>query len=365
MKGSSARHPRALAGRRAARKPGSASAVAVAIALRGAEPWGVRGGSASSWGGACLAGAAVIAGPALAHAALSPVEGTGTAEIEEAGTAGARKKALARARRAALDTALKSVPAPVDAAAKKAVTKAAEAWTGAYRILEQSTEGATMTVRVEVDIDTVRLHKRVAKKKDKTTGTRWSLGEVLADDACGAAETGWIRDELTLLGAVGKTGADEVTLELTCRELGAVRYTHMQAATVRATATGGRSTIAQIAVHGFGADGPEAIRAGLQQALEDVALRLRAHASGRVLVRVESPLPSARVRRFEQALRNSVAGVDEVEVVGIEPGVVRLGVAGDLSARILADRIEGLSLPGFSVTIAGTPAPDVLTIVFH
>lgn len=327
-------------GRRAARKACSRPALALALALSGAA--------------------------GLAHAQAAPVEGTGKASIEaDTGTAGARKQALSRARRAALDTALSSVPAPIDAAAKKAVTKAAEAWTGAYRILQQSTDGSTMTVRVEVDIDTVRLAKRVTKKKDKATGTRWALGEVLADDACTGADAGSIREELTGLHAVGSTGTEAVTLELSCRELGAVRYTHMHAATVRATATGGRATLAQVAVHGFGADGPEAIRAGLSQALEDVALRLRAAASGRVTVRVESPLPSARVRRFEQVLRNSVPGVDEVSVVGIEPGVVQLGVSGDLSARLLADRIEGLSLPGFSVTIAGTPAPDVLTIRFH
>lgn len=306
-----------------------------------------------------------LAAALCTRAEAAPVEGSGSAEIDaDAGAAAARKKALSRARRAALDAALSSVPAPVDATAKKAVTKAADAWTGAYRILEQSSDGAKVTVRVEVDIDTVRLGKRVAKKQEKPTGARFGLGEIVTDDACAAAETAWIRSELTALGAVSKAGKEAVTLELSCRELGAVRYTHMQAATVRATATGDRATLAQIAVHGFGADGPEAVRAGVQKALEDVALRLRAHASGRVLVRVESPLPSARVRRFEQALRNSVQGVDDVDVVGIEPGVVRLGVEGDLSARLLADRIEGLSLPGFSVTIAGLE-PDALTIRFH
>jgi hypothetical protein len=341
---------------RAAQSPWTRAALATAGVLAhgwaGAAPWAV---------------AAVALGASVhARADAAPVEGTGVAEIEADGdTTAARKKALSRARRAALDSALGSAPAPVDAAAKKAVTKAAEAWTGAYRILEQSSDGAKITVRVEVDIDTVRLHKRVAKKKDKSTEARWSLGEVLADDGCGAADAAFIEGELTGLHAVSKTGADAVTLELSCRELGAVRYTHMQAATVSATATGGRATLAHVSVHGFGADGPEAIRAGMQAALEDVAIRLRAHASGRVLVRVESPLPSARVRRFEQVLRNSVPGVDEVDVVGIEPGVVRLGVAGDISARLLAERIEALSLPGFSVTIAGMSEPDVLTIRFH
>lgn len=306
------------------------------------------------------------AGERTAHAAAaSPVEGTGVAPIQKNEAAAARKSALSRARAAALDVALTGLEGPIDAGAKKAVRKSADAWTGAYRILEQHDDGAQVTVRVEVDVDLVRLSKRVVKKKEKSTKAPWSLGEIVAGDACGAAEAAWIREELTGLGAVAASGADPVTLELRCRELGPVRYTHMVAASVEATAMLPKGVLGEASVHGFGADGPEAIRSAAQQALQDLAVRMRARADGRLSIRVESPLPSARVRRFEQALRNSVLGVDEVDVVGIEPGVVVLGVQGDVSLRVLMQRIEGLSLPGFSLTIAGVSEPDVLTVRFY
>ena len=61
-------------------------------------------------------------------------------------------------------------------------------------------------------------------------------------------------------------------------------------------------------------------------------------------------------------MRNSVLGVDEVDVAAIERGVVELRVRGKLGAKVLASRLEELSLPGFSLTVVDVDPPDVLTI---
>jgi hypothetical protein len=107
--------------------------------VRGRSPWTLRGVG--------LAAGAVVALAVTPPAAAAPIEGTGRADIDpDKGVATARKRAIRRARRAALDTALSGVPGPVDKAARKAVRKRSEAWTGAYRILEQSDDGSAVTV---------------------------------------------------------------------------------------------------------------------------------------------------------------------------------------------------------------------------
>ena len=138
-----------------------------------------------------------LAAPA---ARAAPVEGKGTATIDEkSGISGARKRALGQARRVALDAALGGIAGPVDKAAKKAVRKRSEAWTGAYRILEQSDDGKTMTVRVEVDIDTVRLAKRVSPAKAKVTASQYTLGKVEVAPECAPVDTAWVSEELAAI----------------------------------------------------------------------------------------------------------------------------------------------------------------------
>ncbi len=305
----------------------------------------------------------MLAAPSV-HAA--PVEGKGTATIDDkSGISGARKRALGDARRAALDAALGGIAGPVDKAAKKAVRKRSEAWTGAYRILEQRDDGKTMTVRVEVDIDTVRLAKRVAPAKAKVTASQYKLGKVDVAPECAPVDATWVGEELVALGAVDDKGSVDVDVDVTCRARGAVRYTHMDAATVKIVARSKAGVVTTRELTGFGADATAAAQSGVQLSVEKVGRELQARRQGHITVRIEDPLPAANVRRLEQAMLNSVAGVDDVVLSAIEPAVVVLSVDATMNAKQLGRQLEALRLPGFSVTIASLTNPDVLTIRLH
>jgi hypothetical protein len=314
-----------------------------------------------------LAGCALLAGlltlsPATT-AAAAPIVGTGSADIDpDKGVAAARKQAIKNARRAALDEALGGLTGSVDKAARKAVRKRSDAWTGAYRILDQADDDGKVSVRLEVDIDTVRLAKRLATPKVKGDASRWTLDTVTVDPSCAPVDEAWVSEELSALAAVSSKGSVAASVEVGCEPLGAVRYTHMQGAAVRVTARTAAGVLVSREVTGFGADVQQAAQAGAQQGLEDVGKQMRGGEAARLAVRIETPLPAARVRRLELAMRNSVPGVDDVAITAIEPGVVVLGVEGELSAKELGRRLEALRLPGFSVTIASLGGPDAITI---
>lgn len=326
--------------------------------------------------------AAVIAsaiGFGASEAAAAPVRGTGEAKASETQSpslAKERARALRRARRAALEAALRQLPGPTDAAARKAVLDAADGWTGAYRVLSEQSDGGDVVLEIEVEIDLVRLQKRVAKREGGGGGPSWALGAVGSAEGCGeaAAIAELVRTELSAQGAVtlegtgpegkGKTKGKAAALDvaLDCQALGGVEHTYLHAVRVRATATADGRTVAEATTPAFATTPAEALTAGVQGALSDVAAKLALHESGHVRVRVQSPLPAIRIRRLETAMRNSVLGVDEVEVGAIEKGVVELQVRGELSAKALSRALGQLSLPGFSVTIVRVEAPDVLTL---
>lgn len=318
--------------------------------------------------------ALVLAGT-IPVAQAAPVRGVGKATAAETKTpnlAQARVRALRRARRAALEAALSQVTAPVDPAARKAVLGATEAWTGAYRILSERSDGEAVDLEVEVEIDLVRLTKRVAKRQGDGGRPRFRLGAVGASERCGDADAvaAVVRTELSGQGAVvldgagGKGAAKAPVLDvaLDCRPLGPVRHTYLQAVQVTVTATSGGDPVAELTVPEFATTPPEATAAGIQRALTDAASRLVAQRTGHVRLRVQSPLPSVRVRRLETALRNSVLGVDEVEVGALSRGVVELHVRGELTAKALARSLSSLTLPGFSLTVVDVDPPDALTI---
>jgi hypothetical protein len=81
-----------------------------------------------------------------------------------------------------------------------------------------------------------------------------------------------------------------------------------------------------------------------------------------VRLRVQSPMPAVRIRRLETAMRNSVLGVDEVEVGAVSKGLVELRVRGQLSAKDLSLALGALSVPGVSLTVVRVEPPDALTI---
>jgi hypothetical protein len=311
---------------------------------------------------------------AAAPAEAAPVRGTGQAKASEAkasSLAQTRDRALRRARRAALEAALQQVTGPVDPAARKAVLESADAWTGAYRVLSERSDGQDVDLEIEVEIDLVRLHKRVAKREDAGR-PRWALGAVGSAEGCGDATAlaELVRTELAAQGGVtaptdrpsksGKEPALDVALD--CQALGPVAHTFLHAARVRVTATAEGRAVAEASMPAFATTPAEAAMAGVARALSDVAGALTAQRSGRVRVHVQSPTPAVRIRRLEAAMRNSVLGVDEVEVGAVSQGQVELHVRGGLSAKALSLALGQLALPGFTLTVVRVESPDVVTI---
>lgn len=278
--------------------------------------------------------------------------------------AAARRQAMLRARHKALEIALSEVSGPIDENARKSVLSAVEAWTGAYRILSESSKGDVTKVEVEVEVDTLRLAKRVGVRPAKARVPMFVPGTVEIEGECGHAVDKHVVAELAAVGAVARSGAgDALDLRLQCRPLGVVRHTFVHAARVKleAMANGGR--VAEVTAHGFARDDSGAVSAAIQRAVGDMAPELGAHRRGELIVRVQSPLPAARIRRLERAISDSVLGVDRVELAGLEAdGAVLLRVSGNLRSDALARKLEGLSLPGFSLTISNIDGPDALTI---
>jgi hypothetical protein len=325
-----------------------------------------HGGRGCAW---LLAAAIALGlGGAASEAAAAPVRGTGQAKASETKSPSlsqTRARALRRARRAALEAALRQVSGPVDATARKAVLESADAWTGAYRVLSEDSDGQDVGIEVEVEVDLVRLTKRVAKREDAAGQPMFRLGDVGSAEGCGDAEAlaTVVRAELSGQGAVALEGkAPGLDVALDCQDLGPVQHTYLRAVRVRVTATAAGRTITDVSTPAFATTQPEALAAGVQRALTDASTELVARRSGHVRVRVQSPLPSVRIRRLETAMRNSVLGVDEVEVGAVAKGVVELHVRGELSAKALSRALGELTLPGFSLSVVRVEPPDVLVI---
>lgn len=302
----------------------------------------------------------------VAHAA--PVRGEGKAsasETKQPNLARARARALRRARRSALEAALGQVDGPIDGDARKSVLGSAEAWTGAYRILAEANDGQDVRIELEVEIDLVRLTKRVRKREAGAGAPMFRLGDVGATEACGDPDVlaAVVREELSSSGAVALEGkADGLDVALDCEILGPVRHTYLHAVRIRTTATTEGRTVVERISPGFATSADDALAAGLRRALGDVSDALGERRRGQIRLRVRSPLPSAKVRRLETAMRNSVLGVDTVELAAIERGLVELRVRGKLTAETLSRRLDALSVPGLSLTIVDVEPPDVLTI---
>lgn len=299
-----------------------------------------------------------------AHA--EPFRARGEASVEELGKEAtidrARVRAVHRARLDALNTALETLQTEIDRAAKKQVFGAADAWTGAYRIVGQSVAGGTVAVELEVDIDLPRLAKRLMPRPVTKSEPLYAAPDVRADGSCPQPDTSML-DQLVARGAVRERGGEPLQLRVRCQGLGPVPHTFVHAARVELTATAGGRTIAEFREPGLGAGEPEAVGQALQRALDGLGAALSQHREGQIELRVESPLPAARVRRLERVIRESVLGVVNTEVVGLAPdGAVVLRVGGQLQADALARRLEALSFPGFSLTIVDVEGTDALTV---
>ncbi|MEM7158999.1 MAG: hypothetical protein AAF799_39540 [Myxococcota bacterium] len=333
-------------------------------ALGGGRVWRHNRGAAWSRIGPLVVALTMVGSPALA----APIQGVGqgkASETKKPSLSRARARALRRARRAALEAALGEVTGPVDAASRKAVLKSAEAWTGAYRILSESNDGEQVDIQIEVEIDLVRLTKRVRKREASAGRPMFRLDAIEAAPACGELDrvSQTVRDDLVALeGAVLEGKGAPLSIAVDCQVLGPVQFTYLQAVRVQVVASSDGRPVATHNRPAFATTPDEALAAGLRRSLDDLADSLAVHRRGHVRVHVEAPYPAARVRRLETAMRNSVLGVDGVSVAGIEPGIVELHVRGNLAARDLATRLQSLTLPGFSLSIVDVDPPDALTI---
>jgi hypothetical protein len=312
--------------------------------------------------GRIRAGAAAtgLAALALARPAIAdPFVGTGQAPAAD-GAAGGHREALARARTAALVDAVDATGAAPDAPGRAAVLAQGEAWTGAYRILQETHDGATVTVRVEVDIDVARLRKRIAGPGASATASGW-VWSLVGSGACPSAPAAVVERALGRSEAAG-TGRRALALEMECHALGPVPFTHVHGARVELVARTGGADRARASGIGFGSEPVAAI----EVAVEDVSTRLaRALGAGpdAVELRLEHPWPAGRVRHVEAALREAVLGVDSVALVGIDPdGTVRLEVRGNTDAAALAAALRSVSLPGFALSGFRVDSPHVVTV---
>lgn len=295
---------------------------------------------------------------------MVPFGGMGEAPQAGDGKVPGRRQALLRARHAALEGALGTILVPIDDEARKAVLSQVEAWTGAYRIVEEKTDGATVTVKVEVELDIGRLRKRVAKQDAAQIQTGFRLTTVEGKGACKSLDEARVSDVLAGAGVLGSTKAAEpLALEVNCRELGKVPYTHAFAARTDVLARGSSGQLARVSAAGFGSAPDQAVEVALQDAITQTAEQLVPRARGGVVLRVEQPWPASRVRQLERGLRESVLGVTRVELVGVDgDGAVRLHIGGKLAPQQLAERLEALELPGFALAGFTVDSPHALTV---
>jgi hypothetical protein len=309
--------------------------------------------SIASWAGLARAGA--------------PFRATGHASLDDESAPAPRTLALQRARRAALEAALEGLEGAVDARARELVLARAQAWTGAYRVLAQHDDGATVTVELEVEIDIERLRKEVVRQPQHAGPARSLVfGGVASARGCDRRQLrrGRLADYLVRLGGLsrGRKGT-RVRLELRCEDLGTVANTHLEGARVSMRALGPEGVLAAATAHGFGNDDLEAADAAMHAALPRLAAELGARRRGELRLHVRSPWPAARLRRLEQTLARSVVGVRHAEVVGMDAeGAITLLVRGSVDAREMAAGMRRLSSPGFSVNLSEVSGDEALTI---
>lgn len=313
---------------------------------------------------------AAATGVALAisgsSALAAPFAGTGHAAIGGA-TDGlkARSQALERARRTALEAAIEQVGAG-DPASRKSVLANPNAWTGKYRVLQQSDDGATATATVSVEIDTARLAKALATP-GASAGAASGLPPLLpsltvAAQGCPEGLEAGLRRGLVAGGVIrdvapGSAGP-VLTASLVCGAVGVVRYPKQ--AVVRVAARWSAPGLPELAI-GVGED----LAAATADAAAGLAARasqdLSAKTAGGVRLRLAAPWPAARVRRLERALRESIVGVQTVTVAGVaSDGAVTLQVEGSLTAEELHARLSAVTVPGATIVVGEVDGSHVV-----
>lgn len=301
-------------------------------------------------------------------AAAQPYRGTGASapDPKDKTPAAVRQRALSKARRAALELALgqiQSESGKIGKAEKKSVLSATDAWTGAYRVLSETSEGESVAVEIEVEIDVARLRKKVAGAPASDAKPLFALEAVELGDNCGdRSASARVEDELVVGHAVEKGGAP-LHVRVTCTPLGPVPHTFVVAARAVLEAKSEGRVVARASIDSFGGDADSAMQAAIAEAAQSVAASAALHRRGVVSVRVQGALPAARMRRFERALVQSVMGVAKVELAGVAgKGNVLLSVHGPSDAPALAQALGSFSAPGVKARVLAVEGPDALAI---
>lgn len=300
-----------------------------------------------SWPLALAVAAGLVFGESRVSAA--PIEASASAA--DASGERARAQAISAARRGALEQALAAIEIAKDDAAVAEVLARADAWTAAYRVLEVVDASAGVEVRVEVEIDLPRLRKRVAKL-DAAARPRGFVFASHTARGCAAVDEAALSVPLRAYGIVGDAGDASLSLAISCQDRGAVMHTHVQAASVEivATVVGGAQLEARAGAQGFAMDTDSAMAVALDRALGELADELAVAARGALELHVEQPWPAARVTTLERTLRQSVIGVDTVELAGIAAdGSAILRIGGGVETKAFAQALQDLSFPGFAL----------------
>jgi hypothetical protein len=301
---------------------------------------------------ACLILALAGATAPTSIAVAAPIEASAEAPAEAGAADRARDQAIASARKAALEQAIAGLDGVTrDEAAVKDVLARPEAWTAAYRVLEVIPLDGRIEVRIEVEIDVPRLRKRVAASGPSRGPHGFRFGQ-LAASGCPAIDEAALREPLRAYGIISDGGDATLSLAITCSDRGAVTHTHMRAAAVEivASSKGAVDLEVRFATQGFAEEIGAATQIALDRGVAELADELAVAARGDLELRVEKPWPAARVGVLERALRESVIGVDSVELAGIAAdGSVLLRVGGRLDAKQLGAALGGLTFSGFAL----------------
>lgn len=283
----------------------------------------------------------------------APIEASASAEQAQAERA--RDQAIVAARRAALEQAISGIDVPVDPAAVQTVLDRSEAWTAAYRVLDVAEHDGRIEVRIEVEIDLPRLRKRVAAGSTGTGAAASAKGfrfAKLSASGCPAIDEAALKASLRAYGIVADTGDSSLSLAITCSDRGAVAHTHVRAAAVEIVATidGAVRREERFSSQGFAEQLDAAADIALERGLAELGDQLAVDARGDLELHVEHPWPAARIGVLERSLRESVIGVDLVELAGIAAdGSVVLHLAGRIDAKQLGRALQDLTFPGFGL----------------
>ncbi len=297
--------------------------------------------------------------PALALAA--PYRGVGHAPAADKD---ARAKALLRARTAALRAALDQLLGSQTPLPPEAKGKRGSAWTSAYRVLQQTQDGATIEVEVEVEIDTGRLINRY-RQQPQTAVSSFYIDELVAHEGCLDETRGQLTQALLDRGAIASGAAGTpIRIEVQCQALGEVSYLRQVGGRVQVIVRDTKGTaLAAGSGLGFAEDAEAAASNAVERVAIDLSRKLQAQDGEGVLIYLQEAWPAVQVRRLERALGTSLVGAREVALRGLSgDGSAVLRVVGPFDAQALVDQLPTLRIPGGQIEVVGIDSPRSLRI---